>query len=136
LIRFGDWDEHALGPLDLEAVRALYQPVYHFRIQQDRYEEHAAFSSSDVAMTFYVLTGRMQVSDGTATYVLGTGQYVSLPSGSYTITYPEFVEHICVLELPEQVWPHEKELYATTFRPRLQKIDYRPIAHSIEPKVG
>lgn len=59
---------------------------------------------------------------------------MALPEGRYTITYPEIVEHVSVLALPEQVWAHEKELYATTFRPRLQTIDHRMTAQSAVQK--
>ena len=124
-MRVEDWDERTQGNLDLEIVRSLYQPVFRFRVQQHRYDSHTPFLSSGVARTYYVLSGQMHVSDGHLTYTIREKQYMSLPRGVYTITYPEAVEHICVLELPEQAWAIEKKLYETTFRPRLQKIDYR-----------
>jgi len=68
----------------------------------------------------------MQISDGMSTHVLAAGQYIALPKGNFTITHLEIVELVCVLELPEQVWALEKKLYAISFRPRLQQIDYRP----------
>lgn len=119
------WDEESRGPLDVEAVRSLYKPVHHFRVQHDRYSAHTPFLSTGVARTYYVLCGQMQVSDELSTFTLREMQYVALPQGTYTICYPEPVEHIRVLELPMQAWAYEKTLYDTIFRAHLQKIDYR-----------
>ena len=120
-----NWDERAQGRLDLEAVRALYQPEHHFRVQRDRSDAHAPFLSSGLARTCYVLIGRMEIQDEFSNYSIQAGQYVRLPEGAYTFTYPNPVELVYVLELPEQVWEHEKNLYDTTFRHRLQSIDCR-----------
>jgi hypothetical protein len=125
LISVLNWDERAEGHLDLEAVRARYQPVHHFRVQQGRSDAHTPFSSSGVARTYYVLIGQMEIQDGFSSYSIQAGQYVRLPEGTYTVSYPEPVAYVSVLELPEQVWAQEKSLYDTTFRPRLQSIDHR-----------
>jgi mannose-6-phosphate isomerase-like protein (cupin superfamily) len=119
------WNEGSHGPLNIETVRTLYQPVHHFRVQQALYSAHTPFLSTGVARTYYVLSGLMQVSVGSLAFTLREKQYITLPQGTRTIGYPEAVEHICVLELPMEGWAHEKTLYDTVFRPRLQKIDYR-----------
>ncbi|SFG77798.1 hypothetical protein SAMN05518865_11861 [Duganella sp. CF458] len=119
------WNEQTLGKLDIETVRALYQPYYRFRVQQAKYNPHTPYPESGVARTYYVVAGRMTVQDGPTTYVLESGQFVSLPRGTYTLHHPDGVEFIKVLMLSEQVWEHEKNLYETEFRPNLQTIDYR-----------
>jgi mannose-6-phosphate isomerase-like protein (cupin superfamily) len=108
-------------------VRSLYTPVHHFRVQQTRYSAHTPFLSTGVARTYYVLAGQMHVKDELSTFTIREKQHITLPPGTYTISYPEAVEHICVLELPMQAWAHEKKLYDTTFRPHLQKIDRRKV---------
>lgn len=105
-----DWDEEQYGPLDLDAVRARYQPPWHFRIRRSCCEPHTPFGTSGVARTYYVVSGRMLISDGPRTWALAKNQALSLPAGSFTITYPEPVEHIRVLELPERAWEGEKRL--------------------------
>ena len=66
-----------------------------------------------------------EIQDEFSSYSIEAGQYVRLPEGAYTFTSPAPVEFIYVMELPEQVWEHEKNLYDTIFRPRLQRIDHR-----------
>lgn len=125
LISVLDWDERAKGHLNLEAVRALYQPVHHFRVQQNRSDAHTPFLSGGVARTYYVLIGRMEIQDELSGYSIRAGQYARLPKGTYTVSYPEPVDYVYVMELPEQVWEYEKTLYENNFRPRLQSIDHR-----------
>ncbi len=117
------WREAIHGPLNIETVISLYQPAHHFRVQQALHSAHTPFLSKGVVRTYYVLSGEMQISDGSLAFTLREWQYITLPEGTYTISYPEAVEHICVLELPMEAWAHEKTLYHTLFRPRLQKID-------------
>jgi len=124
LISVLNWNELTQGHLHLEAVRALYQPAHHFRVQQHRSEAHTPFLSSGEARTYYVLFGRMEIQDELSSYSVQAGQYVRLPKGTFTISYPSPVDHIRVLELPEQAWEHEGKLYETTVRPSLQSLDH------------
>jgi mannose-6-phosphate isomerase-like protein (cupin superfamily) len=127
LVKVETWDEEHRGPLNVDVVRSLYTPVHHFRVQQGRHSAHTPFLSTGVARTYYVLAGQMHVNDGLSTFTIKEKQCITLPLGTYTISYPEGVEHICVLELPMQAWAHEKILYDTIFRPHLQKIDHRKV---------
>jgi mannose-6-phosphate isomerase-like protein (cupin superfamily) len=102
------WNEETQGPFSLEAIRSLYQPSHHFRIQRHRYEAYTPFKSWSVAHTYYVLSGTMRIDDGAQTYALQARQSISLPKGNYTITYPEAVDLVKVLELPEQAWEAER----------------------------
>jgi len=100
------WNGDASGPITLEAVAALHQPAYKFRTHKIRSNPHTPFCGTGVAFTLYVLSGSCTVArDWTSQPItLRAGEFCRTPGGEYVMSFPEPIEYIKVLELPEQVW--------------------------------
>lgn len=100
------WDATHLGPLNLEAVRALHRPRNRFRISSNRYTAGAEFTGLGRAGRLYVLAGACAVSVGESACELSAGDFVDLPQGQHTFRTvgDTAVEIVNVWELPKEFW--------------------------------
>jgi mannose-6-phosphate isomerase-like protein (cupin superfamily) len=105
-----DWDVTTHGPLTLEAVKALHQPAYKYRIQQFSRSPHTPFPNISVASTLYVVSGAclVTIESMDAPYALSAGQFLSIPQGTYVMEYREHAVVIHALNLPSEVWHSQK----------------------------
>ena len=100
------WDDSRLGPLCLDAVRAIHQPPEQFRISPYRYDAGVAFPGAARAGHRYLLAGACAFTFGAETWELRAGDIAELPEGSYQfrVLGAQPVEFVAVWELPPEVW--------------------------------
>jgi hypothetical protein len=106
MIELQKWDVEALGLLTPEAVAALYQPAYKFRLSHMKSPSHTPFCGGSVGFTLYVLSGHCTIAldwDSQA-LLLRAGEFCCVPRGSFVMSFLGPTECISVLELPEEVW--------------------------------
>jgi hypothetical protein len=106
MIELQKWDAEELGLLTPEAVAALCQPAYKFRVRHLKSHSHTPFCGSSVRFVLYVLSGLCTVAldwDSKA-LLLRAGEFCCVPRGSFVMSFLGTTEYIMVLELPEEVW--------------------------------
>lgn len=102
----GRWDEEALGPLTLEAVRRLYQPEARYRVRWNSHEAGVTYEGWARAMRRYVVSGSCVYEVAGRVWSLSGGEFADLPEGDYrfSASAESPVEFILVWELPESLW--------------------------------
>jgi hypothetical protein len=100
------WNVHALGTLNLEAVQTQHQAAHKYRIYQRRNAPHTPFKSAGVARSLYVVSGSCQVTNESSgqSCTVRSGEFLQMPEGRYTLSYPEATEVIWAVELPPEAW--------------------------------
>ena len=106
------WDYDRLGPLSLEAVRALHQPAERFRVTPSRYPAGTAFAGTARVGRRYILAGACVFTLGEGTWELHAGDIVDLPEGDYQfrVLGGEPVELVTVWALPPEVWISRRQI--------------------------
>ena len=108
-------DAEALGQLAPEAIAALYQPSYKFRVSHQKSASHTPFCGTGVGFTLYVLSGSCTVApDWTSRPILlRAREFCRVPRGGHVMAFPEPTEYIKVLELPEEIWSQHEAAQQT-----------------------
>ena len=105
------WDEHQLGTMSLEAIRAHHRPTGRYRISLKTYPAGVAFEGTSRARRVYVLNGACTFDVKGTTWDLHAGDMVDLSEGTYSFRVPDAsaVDTVSVWELPEPFWPAETD---------------------------
>lgn len=106
MIELKNWNVEKFGQLTPEAVMAQHQPAYKFRVSHRKSAPHTPFGGASVGFTMYVLSGSCTVAlDWTLQPLpLRAGEFCRIPRGRYVMYFPEPIEYVKVLELPEEIW--------------------------------
>ena len=122
MIELQIWNAEKFGQLTPEAVIAQHQPACKFRVNHQNSPPHTPFSGTSVGFTMYVLSGSCTVAlDWTSQpLLLSACEFCRVPRGGYVMSFPEPIEYIKVLELPEEVWGAQ-QAQQTAARDRVKK---------------